>query len=58
MENIDFQMGVDMKAWQNPYNFAHEYSGWMDYQSSKVILGCGCNKYTLDIMDENILKCS
>ena len=47
-----------MKAWQNPYNFAHEYSGWMNYQSSKAILGCGCNKYTLDVMDENILKCS
>ena len=58
MKNTDFQMGMDMKAWQNPCNFAHESSGWMDYQSSKVILGCGCNKYTQDIMDENILKCS
>ena len=49
MENIDLQMGMDMKAWQNPYSFAHEYSGWMNYQSSKAIL---------DVMDENIMKCS
>ena len=47
-----------MKVWQNPYNFAHEYSESMVYQSSKAILGCGCNKDTLDVMDENILKCS
>ena len=58
MENIDLQMGVNVKAWQNPYNFAHEYSRWMIYQSSKAVLGCGCNKDTLDIMDKNILKCS
>ena len=45
MENIDLQMGMKMKAWQNPYNLAHEYSGWMIYQSSKAILECGCNKY-------------
>ena len=58
MENIDLQMGVNMKARQNPYNFAHEYSGWTDYQSSKAILVCRCNnKDTLDVMDENILKC-
>ena len=44
MENIALQMGMNMKAWQNPYNFAHEYSGQMNYQSSKAILGCGCNK--------------
>ena len=44
MENIDLQMRMDMKAWQNPYHFAHEYSGWMNYQSSKATLGCGCNK--------------
>ena len=58
MERIDLQMGMYMKAWQNPYNFAHEHSRWMNYESSKAILGCGCNKYTLDIIDENILKCS
>ena len=58
MENIDLQMGVNVKAWQNPYNFAHEYSRWMIYQSSKAVLGCGCNKDTLDIMDKNILKSS
>ena len=45
MENIDLQMGMNMKAWQNLYNFAHEYSGWINYLSSKGILGCGCNKY-------------
>ena len=44
MENIDLQMGMNMKAWQNPYNFVHEYSGWMNYQSSKAILGDQCNK--------------
>ena len=58
MENIDLQMGMNMKAWQNPYHFAHEYSGWMNYQGSKATLGCGLpNKDNLDIMDENILKC-
>ena len=36
-------MGMDMKAW-NPKNVAYEYSGWMNDQSSKAILGCGCNK--------------
>ena len=44
MENFDLQMGMNMKVLQNPYNFAHEYSGWMNYQSFKAILGCGCNK--------------
>ena len=44
MENINFKMGMKMKAWQNPCSFAHEYSGWMNYQSSKGILGCECNK--------------
>ena len=44
MEYIDLQMGMNMKARQNPYNFAHEYSGWMNYQSSKAILGCECKK--------------
>ena len=39
MENIDLQIGRIVKAWQNPYNFAHEYSGWMNYQSFKAILG-------------------
>ena len=58
MEYTDLQMGMNMKAWQNPYNFAHEYSGWMNYYNFKAILGCGCNKYTDDAMDENILKCS
>ena len=57
MQNIDFQMSMNIKAWHDPYNFAHEYSGQMNNQISKVILGCGSNKYTLDIMDENILKC-
>ena len=45
MEDIDLQMGMNMKSWQNPYNFAHEYSGRMNYRSSKAILGCGCYKY-------------
>ena len=58
MENIDLQMGVNVKAWQNPYNFAHEYYRWMIYQSFKAVLGCRCNKDTLDIMDKNILKSS
>ena len=44
MENIDFQVGMNMKALQNPYNFALECSGWMNDQSFKTILGCGCNK--------------
>ena len=44
MENIALQMGMNMKPWQNPYNFPHEYSGEMNYQSYKAILGCGCNK--------------
>ena len=44
MENIDLQIGMNMKIWQNLYNFAYEYSGWMNYQSSKAILGCGYNK--------------
>ena len=57
MENIDCEVGMNMKAWQDLYNFPHEYSGWMNNQISKAILGCGSNKYTLDIMDENILKC-
>ena len=56
MENID-QMGMNMKVWQNPYNFAHKYSGQMNDKSSKAVLGYGCNKYTLDIMDQNILRC-
>ena len=43
MQNSDLQMGLNMKAWQNPYNFAHEYSGWIN-QSSKAIVLCGCNK--------------
>ena len=57
MENIEFQMSKNIKAWHEPYNFAHEYSGSMNNQISKAILGCGSNKYTLDIMDENVLKC-
>ena len=32
MENTDLEMSMNMKAWQNSYNFAHEYSGWMNYQ--------------------------
>ena len=44
MENIDLQIGMIVKAWQNQYNFAHEYSGRMNYQSFKAILGCGCKK--------------
>ena len=47
MENIDLQIGMIVKAWQNQYNFAHEYSGWMNYQSFKAILGCGCKKKRL-----------
>ena len=48
MENIALQMGMNMRAWQNPCNFAHQYSGLMNYQSSKATLGCRCNilKYT------------
>ena len=38
MENNNLQMGMNMKAWQNAYNFAHECSGWMNFQSSKAIL--------------------
>ena len=44
MENIDLQIGMNIKVWQNLYNFAYEYSGWMNYQSSKAILGCGYKK--------------
>ena len=44
MGNIAFQMDMNMKLWQNPYNFGHEYSGYMNCQSSKAVLGCGCNK--------------
>ena len=44
MANIDLQIGMNLKAWQNPYNFANEYSGWMNYQGSNAILRCGCNK--------------
>ena len=58
MERIDLQMGMYKKAWENPYNFAHEHSRWMNYQSSKAILLCGFKKYALDVIDENILKCS
>ena len=35
---------IAMNAWQNPHNFAHEYSGRINYPSSKAMLGCGCNK--------------
>ena len=59
MENIDFQVGMNMKAWQNPYCFAHEYFGEMNYESSKGILDMDVtNKDTLDIIDKNILKYS
>ena len=44
MKHIDLQIDMNMKTWQNPYNFVHEYSGWMNYHSSKAILECGCNK--------------
>ena len=51
MEDIDHQMGTNMKSWQNPYNFDHEYSEQMNYQSSKAILGSGCtSKDTLGII--------
>ena len=30
MEKIDLEIGMNVKSWQNPYNFAHEYSGWMN----------------------------
>ena len=33
------KMGMNMKAWQNLYFLFHEYSRWMNYQSSKSILG-------------------
>ena len=56
MKNIDPQMSINMKVCRNPYSFAHKYSGWIRYQSSKA---CGVtNKNTLDVADENILKCS
>ena len=59
MEIIALQMGMNMKAWQSPYNFAHEFSGQMNYQISKVIQDVDVtNKDTLDIMDDSILKCS
>ena len=54
MENTDLQMGMNMKAWQNPYNLAYEYSGWMNCQSSKDV--DVIKKDTLDVMDENIQK--
>ena len=44
MENVDLQMGMNMKTWQNPYNFVSEYRGWIYYQSPKTILWCGWNK--------------
>ena len=44
MEKIALQRDMNVKAWQNQYNFADEYSGWMNYQSSKANLICGCNK--------------
>ena len=44
MENTDFQIGMNVKSLQNPYNFAHEYSGWMNCWSFKAILGCRYNK--------------
>ena len=40
MKNIALQMGMNIKVWQNPYNFARECSGWINYQRSKAILGC------------------
>ena len=43
-KNIHLQMGMNMKAWQNSYNFAHEFSGWLNNQCFKAILGCGYNK--------------
>ena len=45
IKNIDLQMVMNMKAWQNLYNFAHEYSVSLNYRSSKKILGWGCNKW-------------
>ena len=39
MESIDLQMEINMKARLNPYNFGHEYYGWINYQSSKAISG-------------------
>ena len=56
MENIALQMGMNMKAWQNPYNFAHEYSVWMNYRQFQDV--DATDKDILDVMDENILKCS
>ena len=43
MGSIDLQTDMNMKAWQNPHNFAHEHFGWMN-QKSKAIIGCGYNK--------------
>ena len=52
MEIIALQMGMNMKAWQSSYNFAHEFSGQMNYQISKVIQDVDVtNKDTLDIME-------
>ena len=59
MENISLQIDMNVKEWQNTYNFAHNYSGQMNYQSSKAIQDVDVtNKDTLDVMEENILKCS
>ena len=59
MENIDLQMGINMKAWQNPYNFTHKYSGQMVIRVPRQFQDVDVtNKDTLDFMDENILKCS
>ena len=30
MGSIDLQTDMNMKAWQNPHNFAHEHFGWMN----------------------------
>ena len=54
MENIDLQMGMNMKAWQNPHNFAHEYSGWINQRVPRQFQDVDVtNKDTLDVMDEN-----
>ena len=57
MENIDFQMGMSMKAWQNPFSFANEYSGQIKLSTS-AFYGKDVTNDTLDVMDENILKCA
>ena len=58
-ENNDLQTSMNMKAWDNPYNLAHEYSGRWIIRAPRQFYGVDAtNKDTPDVMNENILKCS